>query len=655
MSAGINFSTPGGSILLKHTVSEVDAWIFQENAANWGIYWKNNPSGNHTFGGYTTIGAETFGMSAANASGNGVLTSNFVGATEAYAQWMLSNYTGYIWSASNIYAVGTMYSAAFRGNANVAGTGEAIYAPAGVYSTGTNWLYGTMYLNGNSVNDASYLGIIGTNNAPINITGASHKYLTINPGNGYEAMVRYIGGSGSSWYVGKRTSGQLVGTQSFHFYSEAAGATVGGINTSGDMLATGSMQAPIFYDSNDTGYYADFNTTSNTGIRLRGGILMGPNPTWGAYLQVGGNGNETDYATVVATDGNLHIDSQVNKAMYLNYYHNGIIYLNGSTYSISANGSYYNGTASYANSAGNADTLDGYHYDNFPGKNGNSYYQVATWLQLTGVHGLYCPSVNNAHFYPNDASYGAWRLSGTRNGWNGLHFGGGNGITLMMNEGEFGFHREGVGWVGRFTSGRFYGACTDVYNLDYALGNTHYWTAVNYFQTNNGGQAVNNSNTAKLEAYSTGNNSAFMSFHRGSYYAVNFGLDDDNVMRIGGWSASGNRWQLDMSGNMTVAGDVTAYSDARVKENVTTIENALNKVLALRGVSYNRIDSDDKKTKIGVIAQEILQIVPEVVNQDNDGMFNVSYGNLAGLFIEAFKEQQKEIEELKTIIYGLTR
>ena len=61
---------------------------------------------------------------------------------------------------------------------------------------------------------------------------------------------------------------------------------------------------------------------------------------------------------------------------------------------------------------------------------------------------------------------------------------------------------------------------------------------------------------------------------------------------------------MDMSGNLTMAGDVTAYSDARVKENVKTIENALEKVLALRGVSYTRIDSEDKKTKIGVIAQE---------------------------------------------------
>jgi hypothetical protein len=381
------------------------------------------------------------------------------------------------------------------------------------------------------------------------------------------------------------------------------------------------------------------------------------NSTWGARMQLGGNGDPgsvANVAVVQATDGNLHMDCGTGKSMYLNYYRNGIIYLNGGTYNISANGSYYNGTSS------NSNTVGGYSVDvagsanTIPTRNASGYLIPQNWIQFNGAYGIYS-GTNSAHFYPNDRSYGSWKVLGERNSWRGLHFGEGTGMTLMMNETEFGFHREAHGWYARFTNGRFYGACDNVYNLDYALGNTHYWTAVNYFQTNNGGQAVNNSNTAKLEAYSTGNNSAFMSFHKGAHYAINMGLDDDNVFRIGGWSASGNRLQMDMSGNLTMAGDVTAYSDARVKENIVTVDNALNKVLALRGVYYNRIDSDDKKTKIGVIAQETLPIVPEVVNQDNDGMFNVSYGNLAGLFIEAIKEQQKEIEELKTIIYGLTR
>lgn len=187
----------------------------------------------------------------------------------------------------------------------------------------------------------------------LNIEGASNKYLYLNPGNGYEAMVRYNGGSGSGWYVGKRTASVLVGTESFHFYSEAAGATVGGVDTGGNIFASGSHRAPIFYDNNDTGYYADPNSTS----RLN---------------------------NVNANNGNWY----------------------GATY-----------------------------------------------------------------FYAN-----------------------------------------------RNTT----------------------------------------SDSPALQAYSDNGSGAIMSFHRGGYYAVNFGLDSDNIMRIGGWSAATNRWQLDMSGNNWVAGSSRA-------------------------------------------------------------------------------------------------
>jgi hypothetical protein len=178
-------------------------------------------------------------------------------------------------------------------------------------------------------------------------------------------------------------------------------------------------------------------------------------------------------------------------------------------------------------------------------------------------------------------------------------------------------------------------------------------TGIKYFLTNNNAYSGSTS-SAKLQAYSTGNNSAFFSFHKAGHYALNMGLDADNVLRIGGWSAAANRWQLDMSGNMTVAGDVTAYSDIRVKENIHTINNALNKVLALRGVTYNRIDSEDKAEKIGVIAQEVQNIIPQVVHEQADGMLGVSYGNITAVLIEAIKEQQTQIEELKKLVKQLT-
>jgi len=111
-----------------------------------------------------------------------------------------------------------------------------------------------------------------------------------------------------------------------------------------------------------------------------------------------------------------------------------------------------------------------------------------------------------------------------------------------------------------------------------------------------------------------------------------------------------NSYALDVSGDIRATGDVIAYSDARVKDNVLTIENALDKVKSLRGVSYTRNDSEDKSTKIGVIAQEVLSILPEVVQQDDNGNYSVAYGNIVGVLIEAIKEQQKQIDELKNII-----
>jgi len=138
-----------------------------------------------------------------------------------------------------------------------------------------------------------------------------------------------------------------------------------------------------------------------------------------------------------------------------------------------------------------------------------------------------------------------------------------------------------------------------------------------------------------------------MAFHRGGAYAVNMGLDSDNVFRIGGWSAPANRLQMDMSGNLTMAGDITAFSDKKLKENINTIKNALEKVKALRGVTYTRKDQEDKSEKIGVIAQEIQEVLPQVVHEQEDGMLGVSYGNIVAVLIEAIKEQQHQIDELK--------
>ena len=95
------------------------------------------------------------------------------------------------------------------------------------------------------------------------------------------------------------------------------------------------------------------------------------------------------------------------------------------------------------------------------------------------------------------------------------------------------------------------------------------------------------------------------------------------------------------TGTITAGGDITAFSDERLKSDIETIDNALDKVMNMRGVSYIK----QAEKGIGVIAQEIEKVLPEVVT---DGEYkSVAYGNIVGVLIEAIKEQQKQIDELK--------
>jgi hypothetical protein len=163
---------------------------------------------------------------------------------------------------------------------------------------------------------------------------------------------------------------------------------------------------------------------------------------------------------------------------------------------------------------------------------------------------------------------------------------------------------------------------------------------------------VNTANdTGSISIRGSSTTVASMSFHRTGAYAMNMGLGTDNVFRIGGWSASNNCLQMDGSGNLTMLNNVTAYSDARLKTDIVKIENALDKVQQLNGYTYTRTDTGSKQT--GVIAQEVMKVLPEVVMGSEDTHYSVAYGNMVGLLIEAIKEQQGQINELKLTIEQL--
>jgi len=136
----------------------------------------------------------------------------------------------------------------------------------------------------------------------------------------------------------------------------------------------------------------------------------------------------------------------------------------------------------------------------------------------------------------------------------------------------------------------------------------------------------------------------YIDFHSTDATTSDFTFRFDNSSD-GNMSFSGS---LSVNGNITASGTVTATSDERLKTNIKTIDNALEKVLSIRGVEYDRIDLEEHQ--IGVIAQEIEKIIPEVVYGDETK--SVAYGNLVGLLIEAIKEQQERIEKLERILHN---
>ena len=228
-------------------------------------------------------------------------------------------------------------------------------------------------------------------------------------------------------------------------------------------------------------------------------------------------------------------------------------------------------------SVANAVTVGGYSPSNFLGKNGNSYYQADTWIQMNGTHGLYWPDYYGGHFHANDlSSYTQFAFRGSKNSYGGFYdyYSRVNG-AMYDSSGNGGVYREANGlW---------------------------YW----YYHVGNNSMGIGGST----------NSSSYVVYANGSIYAT---------------------------------GDIVAYSDRRKKTDIVTIDSALDKVMAMRGVFYTKIDESDKGRQVGVIAQEVNEILPEAVTYAADvDEYGVKYGNIVGVLIEAIKEQQKEIDELK--------
>ena len=147
-----------------------------------------------------------------------------------------------------------------------------------------------------------------------------------------------------------------------------------------------------------------------------------------------------------------------------------------------------------------------------------------------------------------------------------------------------------------------------------------------------GNQAFNPSMVKALSIEHSYINVNGVSFNTNNTAPIAFAISATEVVRI---STTGLLCQQ----------NITAYSDLSLKENLEVIPNALDKLCSLTGYTYDRIDSGVRQT--GLVAQDVQAVLPEAVEEAEDGTLALAYGNLAGLFTEAIKELNNTVEELR--------
>jgi hypothetical protein len=538
--------------------------------------------------------------------------------------------------------------------------------------------------------------------------------------------------------------------------------------------ASGSYRAPIFYDNNDTGYYLDPNSTSDSALRIRGGTLHGPNPTWGAYLYVGSNGRPNSYASVVTTNGNLHLDCQNGYETYINHYSGNRTYLyeirtnfiydrDDTSYYLDPNGTsqlsrfaqrthaainrgyhwntprfdytgdtnYWTGTFGWGTSAGNWDNAwkAGFSgWDIWGG--GTGHPQGGGYIHAQGI-------VSGQHYATSDggAAYG-WMMVGAgdatanrywaRGKWGGgtsgwLEFvmsGSNPGYTLyayiMYDANNTGYYSDPNG-DSRLSAiyidqGYNYGwwrnyGCTGLYNQSYGrgiwaaeCGGNSYGNYTTYDGGRNGWQGWGIGSRHCL--MSTGgdnigihdNSRSWLYYWGGDYHRFQYGYfqadgsirsplfyDNNNTGYY--MDGDGSSRMFRINANQLYAyewvfcqGNIIAYySDERLKTKVGKIENPIEKISQLNGFYYvnndlaKSVGYTDEKVQLGLSAQEVQRILPEIVtlapfdtefdsegnvigSKSGENYLTIDYDKLVPLLVEAIKEQQVIIDKQKNDI-----
>ena len=330
---------------------------------------------------------------------------------------------------------------------------------------------------------------------------------------------------------------------------------------------------------------------------------------------------------------------------------------------------------------------------------GASYFRPSNWIQMDGSYGMYWPNTNGAHLEGNTlSSYGSIAIRGSRNSWRGIHFYDGGSTPHLMFDGSSNggiYYESGGRWASYYSySNNCWGFGTSSNNSAY---NIYCPTGVYsggrvdgtiFYDTNNTGYYTDPASTSNLNALTA--NSTFtvnngwsyvannygygiVGLYHASYFQLVFAMGDSYKTTAGGginnlygiaWShpnAGGIAGNLDSHGlivainggfgscmaySIKASGNVTAYSDERLKTNWKNLPEDFVELLSkVKSGSYDRIDGEQLR-QVGASAQSLRPILPEAVIEATDEFktLSISYGNAA--LVSAI-ELAKEVVNLK--------
>ena len=337
-----------------------------------------------------------------------------------------------------------------------------------------------------------------------------------------------------------------------------------------------------------------------------------------------------------------------------------VVRFDSSNYDLELNGNYGDGTAI------------GYRIKNGDNNNWNSWYRLYsdTYHPLADKVSGIASNPDNSHPGTGLRPFYSWNTGQAKNASAGYS----NGISIGSHPGDqsYGFQivqnmwddnlyfrRYNAGWQGWYT------VVAQNSNGDASVSNnlavTNNIVSKNLYPgvTQQNLDLIKNPGLYEYDGGITGTSPNGSPNYRtieigagGRYSQIALPWNSDNMYfrrnTDGSWSGWRTVVSADSAGNSTIGGTMTATgfiynSDVKLKKNINTIDNALAKILQLRGVSFNW--KKDNSPSVGLIAQEVETVFPELVSESN-GIKSVQYGNLVAPLIEAVKEQQKEIESL---------